>query len=227
MVSAERPGGASKRPFDSAWIDVSVPVRSGMVHWPDDPDVEIERLADMAEGYGWNLSQICMSTHTGTHVDAPLHIVADASPVDHVPLDAMIGPARVIEIANLHAIEPDDLRHEEIGKGDRILFKTINSQRARTSSRFLEDYVGVSPAAAELLVARGVQTVGIDYLSIGPYGPEGEATHRILLSAGIWVIECLDLSAVSAGKYEMVCLPLKLAGAEGAPARAILRKAAP
>jgi arylformamidase len=225
MVSADRPGRSSKTPSDSAWIDVSVPIRSGMVHWPDDPEVEVERVADMAEGYGWNLTQICMSAHTGTHVDAPLHVVADGLTIDQLPLDAMIGPARVIEITSRHAVEPEELRGQEISTGERILFKTINSQRGWTSSRFLEDYVGVSPAAAEFLAARGVQTVGIDYLSIGRYGPEGEATHRILLGAGIWVIEGLDLSPVAAGAYDLVCLPLKLVGAEGAPARAILRKA--
>jgi arylformamidase len=223
MVFADRPTGSSRTPFDSAWIDVSVPIRSGMVHWPDDPEVEIERVADIAEGYGWNLSQICMSAHTGTHVDAPLHIVAGGLPIDQIPLDAMVGPARVIEIARLHAV--DELRGQEIGAGDRILFKTINSQRGWTNSRFLEDYVGVSPAAAEFLAARGVRTVGIDYLSIGRYGPEGETTHQILLGAGIWVIEGLDLATAAAGEYELVCLPLKLVGAEGAPARAILRKA--
>jgi arylformamidase len=196
-----------------------------MVHWPDDPEVEVERVADMAEGYGWNLSQISMSAHTGTHIDAPLHVVADGLAIDQMPLDAMIGPSRVIEITSRHAVEPDELRGQEIGAGDRILFKTINSQRGWTNSRFLEDYVGVSPAAAEFLAARGVQTVGIDYLSIGRYGQEGETTHRTLLRAGIWVIEGLDLAAVAAGAYDLVCLPLKLVGAEGAPARAILRKA--
>jgi arylformamidase len=224
MTSSDRRGSSMNSPSDQGWIDVSVPVRPGMVHWPDDPEVQIDRVADMAKGSAWNLSRISMSAHTGTHVDAPLHVVGDGLAIDQVPLDAMIGPARVIEIADRHAVEPQELQGQEIRPGERILLKTINSQRCWTNTRFIEDYVGLSPAAAEFLAARRVRTIGIDYLSIGPYGPDGEATHRILLRAGIWVIEGLDLSLVEAGSYDLVCLPLKLIGADGAPARAILRR---
>lgn len=218
--SSSLPGPLS----DRGWIDISVPIRSGMVHWPDDPEVEIERVADMAEGYAINLSQISMSAHTGTHIDAPVHVVADGLPIDQMPLTAMVGPARVIEIAHRQRIEPQELLDKDIRAGQRILFKTINSQRCWASNRFVEDYVGLSPAAAEYLVTRHVQTLGIDYLSIGPYGPDGEETHQILLHAGVWIIEGLDLSPIGTGEYEMICLPLKLIGAEGSPARAILRR---
>jgi arylformamidase len=224
MTRPGGPGGSAKDSLDQGWIDISAPVRSGMVRWPDDPEVEIVRVADMANGHAYNLSRISMSAHTGTHIDAPLHLLSDGQAVDQMPLEAMVGPARVIEITNPRAVEPEELRGQEIQLGERILLKTINSQRCWTSSRFVEDYVGVSPAAAEFLAARRVRTVGIDYLSVGRFGPEGEQTHRILLGAGIWLIEGLDLSPVEAGSYDLVCLPLNLVGADGAPARAILRR---
>ncbi len=224
MAHTDSSGKPAGIPFEEGWIDVSVPIRPGMVHWPDDPEVEVDRVADTAKGCAWNLSQIRMSAHTGTHVDAPLHVVAGGTAIEQMPLEAVVGRARVIEIAGPRAIEPRELRDKDIQPGQRILFRTTNSQRCWTDSRFVEDYVGVSPAAAEYLVQRRVRAVGTDHLSVGPYGPDGERTHRVLLQAGVWLIEGLNLSAAPAGQYEMVCLPLKLVGAEGAPARAILRK---
>lgn len=211
-------------PFDQGWIDISVPIRSGMVHWPDDPEVEIDRVTEIADGYETNLSLISMSAHTGTHIDAPLHVIPGGLAVEQMPLPAMVGRTRVIEIANQQTIEPRELHDKDILPGERVLFKTINSQRGWKNSRFFEEFVALSPAAAEYMVQRKTITVGIDYLSIGPYGPEGEETHQILLNAGIWVIEGLDLSAIEAGLYDMVCLPLRLVDTEGAPARAILRR---
>ncbi len=178
IVSTGKAGGI---PNDAGWIDVSVPIRSGMVHWPDDPEVEIERVADMADGYVCNLSQICIGAHVGTHVDAPLHLLPEGLPIDRMPLEATVGAARVIEIASPRAIEVRELRDKDIQPGERILFKTINSRRCWGSDRFFEDYVGVWPEAAEYLVERKVRTVGSDYLSIGPYGPVGEQTHQVLL----------------------------------------------
>lgn len=206
------------------WIDVSVPVRSGMVHWPDDPEVEIERLADMADGSAANLSLITMGTHTGTHIDAPLHFLPKGASVDAMPLAAVIGPARVVEVGAARSIGAADLANRNIQPGERILFKTSNSDRCWRTDEFVQDFVGLSPEAARYLVDRGVRTVGIDYLSIGGYTEEGDNTHQVLLGAGVWVIEGLDLSAVTPGQYEMICLPLRLVGAEGAPARAVLRR---
>jgi arylformamidase len=224
MTDTHQPEHPKTPLFDQGWIDVSVPIRSGMVHWPDDPEIEIDRVTEIADGYPSNLSTISMGAHTGTHVDAPLHVIAGGPSVEQMPLPAMVGRARVIEIANQQTIEPRELRDKGILPGERVLFKTINSQRCWKNNRFFDDFVALSPAAAKYMVERQVLTVGIDYLSIGLYGPEGEETHQILLSAGIWVIEGLDLSAIEAGVYEMICLPLKLAGTEGAPARAILRR---
>ncbi len=227
MTDGHRPEETVNTPLDRNWIDVSVPVRAGMVHWPDDPEVEIIRIADMAEGYPMNLSMLSMSAHTGTHVDAPLHMVSEGAAIDQAPLALLVGRARVIEIVSEKIIEPGELRDKGIEPGSRILFKTANSPRCWKASGFVEDYVGLSPAAADYLAERKVALVGIDYLSIGPYGPENEQTHQVLLHAGVWVIEGLDLSAVEAGEYEMVCLPINLVRAEGSPARVIVRRMHP
>lgn len=217
-MHAERTG------HDHPWIDVSAAIHADMVRWPGDPQVQVTQLSSIAAGQSYNLSWISMGAHSGTHIDAPLHLLAGAPSMDEVPFGALIGPAQVIEVTSERWVEPEDLRPFTIGPGDRILLKTTNSQRCWKSSDFIEDYVSLSPAAAHYFVDRGVASVGIDYLSIGEYGPAGEDTHKTLMHAGIWIIEGLDLSAAAPGWYDMVCLPLKLTGAEGAPARVVLRR---
>jgi arylformamidase len=205
------------------WIDISVPLRTGMVHWPGDPDVQFERLQDMERGDVCTVSRMALGAHTGTHMDAPLHYLRTGKSIDQMPLSATIGRARVIAIADPVAIAPEDLRPHSIRRGERILFKTRNSARCWQSKPFFEDYVFLSPAAARYLAARRVRTVGVDYLSVGTSGEDGVETHRALLEAGVWIIEGLDLSRVQPGKYDLVCLPLRIAGGDGAPARAVLR----
>ncbi len=223
----------------SRWIDISAPLESGMAHWPGDPDVAIERLLSIDRGDSFNLSSVSMCLHTGTHVDAPLHSITSAASTDAMPFEAMLGRARVIEIAGLKHITAERLRPYRIRRGERVLFKTSNSARcwsprgtpdAKSSGKemclnpdFVDDFVALAPDAAEFLAERRLKTVGIDYLSIGPEGDDGIATHRILLSAGIWIIEGLNLARVRPGNYELICLPLRIPGADGAPARAILR----
>lgn len=207
----------------AAWIDISVPVYSGMVHWPGDPGVLIERTQDMSRGDVANVSKLELGAHTGTHMDAPRHFLADGAALDDLPLDAVIGPARVIRIEHPQAILPAELEPHDLQPGERVLFLTRNSERCWTGSEFVEDFVYISAAAARFLVERRVRTVGIDYLSVGGFVHDGVETHQVLLGAGIWLIEGLNLSAVKPGAYELVCLPLRVAGAEGAPARAILR----
>lgn len=219
---ARRPRSASDE-MAAAWIDISVPIRSGMVHWPDNPDVRIERTQDLSRGDAANVSRLELGAHTGTHMDAPRHFLADGAALDDMPLDATIGPARVIRIAHPQVILPAELEPHRLRAGERVLFLTRNSERCWNDSRFVEDFVYVSAAAARFLARRRVRTVGIDYLSVGGYLHDGVETHRILLGAGIWLIEGLDLSAVKPGAYQLVCLPLRVAGADGAPARAILR----
>jgi arylformamidase len=205
------------------WIDVSVTVRSGMPHWPDNPPIVMERAMDLSRGDGCNLSHLAMGVHSGTHMDGPVHFLPDAPGLDEMPLTATMGEARVIEIEHPREITVGELRKHQLRPGERVLFRTSNSERVWNESGFVEDFVYIGEQAASHLAETGVRTVGVDYLSVGGY-PDGSAVHRILLDAGIWIIEGLDLSAVAAGRYELICLPVKLHGSDGAPARAILRR---
>jgi arylformamidase len=209
---------------EGGWVDVSVPLRSGMVHWPDNPPVRIERMLDIERGDVANVSTISLGSHTGTHMDAPIHFVRGGEGMDRMPLDATMGPARVIEIQDPTSIKPDELDPHGIGRGERVLFKTRNSSLPWWTQDFIEDFVYVSREAARYLAERGVRTVGVDYLSVGGFYADGVETHQALLGAGIWVIEGLDLSRVEPGEHELICLPLKVEGGDGAPARALLRE---
>ena len=211
------------RTVKGGWIDVSVALRSGMIHWPDNPPVRIERMLDIEHGDAANVSKISMGSHTGTHMDGPLHFVRKGKGLDEMPLDATIGRARMIEVRDPESIKPGDLRRHKLGSGERILFKTQNSARRWSSEDFIEDFVYVSQEAARYLADRGIKTVGVDYLSVGGFRKDGVETHQALLEAGIWVIEGLDLSEVKPGEYELICLPVKIEQSDGAPARAILR----
>ena len=205
----------------SRWLDVSVPLRDGMLPWPGDPAFRLRRLSDMERGDVCTVSALSMSAHAGTHVDAPLHYVRRGRSVDRWPLDATVGPARVIVIRHPRVIDVDELQTHRIRKGERLLVKTRNSARKRPGM-FFKDYVSVSPAAARYLASRHLRAIGIDGPSIGPF-EDGAETHRILLDAGIWIVEWLDLRRIPAGPCELMCLPLRVVGGDGAPARAILR----
>lgn len=201
------------------WIDVSVPLRTGMVHWPDNPPVTIERTLDIERGDVANVSRLSM----GTHMDAPLHFFQKGKSIHTMPLSVGMGQARVIEIRDPESIKPEELRPHQIQRGERILFKTSNSARCWQTDDFVEDFVYISQEAARYLAAKQVQLVGIDYLSVGGFFKDGVETHHALLEADIWLIEGLNLSEVEPGIVELICLPLKIEDAEGAPARAILR----
>lgn len=205
------------------WIDVSVTLRSGMVHWPDNPPVVIERRMDMDCGAVCNVSHMSLGAHTGTHMDAPMHFLRKGASLETMPLDATIGPARVLEIKDRESIKPEELKSQRIREGERILFKTRNSKRSWKTDVFDEDFIFISKEGAQFLVDHGVQTVGVDYLSVGGFKKDGRETHEILLSAGVWVIEGLNLAKIQPGKYDLICLPLKVQRSDGAPARAILR----
>ncbi len=207
----------------NGWIDVSVSLHSGMVHWPDNPPVQIERTLSIEHGDAANVSEISMGAHTGTHMDGPIHFVQEGQGLDEMPLTATIGRARVIEISDPESIKPEELDPHRFQRGERLLFKTQNSARRWSSEDFIEDFVYVSQEAARYLADRGTQTVGVDYLSVGGFRKDGEETHRALLEAGIWVIEGLDLWEVEPGEYELISLPVKIERSDGAPARAILR----
>jgi arylformamidase len=207
------------------WIDVSVPVRSGMVHWPEDPEVKLERTKSIADGEEANLTRLDMSAHTGTHMDAPLHFFDEDPGMEGLPLDAVIGPARVVRIEGEEPIDRGHVEELDLRAGERVLFRTTNSDRPWWDRDFDPAFVHVSLEAAELLGEAGVALVGVDYLSVGGYETDGAETHRALLGAGIWIVEGLDLSEVEPGDYELICLPVKLVDSDGAPARALLRRA--
>ena len=165
-----------------------------------------------------------MSAHTGTHMDAPLHFVAGGRSIDTMPIDATVGPARVIAIDHEQYIGREEMERHDLKRDERVLFKTRNSKLwPRSYELFLPKFVAISASGARCLVERGVRTVGVDYLSVGAFEGDGIETHQILLGAGLWLIEGLNLSHISSGEYDLVCLPLKIQGGDGAPARAVLR----
>jgi arylformamidase len=195
-----------------------------MVHWPGDPEFHIERATDQEKGDVATVSRMTLGVHTGTHMDAPLHFIRHARSIDTMPLDATVGPARVIPIRDRKSIKRAELVEHGISASERILFKTANSEHSWNNDQFDEDFVYISQDAARYLAECRVHTVGVDYLSVGGFRQDGPETHEALLGAGIWIIEGLNLGAVEPGEYELVCLPLRLMGAEGSPARAILRR---
>lgn len=209
------------------WIDISVPITHGMVHWPGSPPVLVERVSHLEHGHESNASQIALGVHTGTHVDAPVHFRAGLAGVEGIPIDALVGPARVIAIRDPVHVTVAELEAANVDAGERILLKTRNSPGVwQRSPAFVEDAVHLTTEAAAWLAARRVRTVGIDYLSVAGYAA-GNAVpvHHTLIDAGVWIIEGLDLTAAPEGACELVCLPIKLVGADGAPARAIIRPA--
>jgi arylformamidase len=194
-----------------------------MVHWPGDPAFHIERAHDQEKGHVATVSRMALGVHTGTHMDAPLHFIRNGATIDSMPLDATVGRARVIAIDDPQSIKRGELLAHRISAGERILFKTHNSDGAWNTDQFDEDFVFISHDAAAYLAESGIRCVGVDYLSVGGFREDGPETHHALLGAGIWIIEGLNLHGIEPGDYELACLPLKLIGSEGAPARAILR----
>lgn len=206
------------------WLDISAPVHPSMPTFEGDPPVSFELVKSLANGDVCNLTRIDMGAHSGTHIDAPIHFVAGGASSEAIPLDAAIGPAWVADAREQsRAITADDLGRLAIPIGEtRILFRTPNSQLWERPG-FQTGFVGLEASAAAALVRRRATLVGIDYLSIAPFG-DPTPSHVALLSAGIVVLEGLDLRAVEPGPYELLCLPLRIAGSDGAPARALLRR---
>ncbi|MBF0554528.1 MAG: cyclase family protein [Nitrospirae bacterium] len=206
------------------WVDISIDNKNGMVVWPGDPEYSMKRIHDIDKGDTLNLSLITMTSHTGTHMDAPLHWIRGGKSIDEMPLSITVGTARVIEIKDTESIKVSELKDYALKKGERILFKTLNSKNRM--DKFTGDFVYISVEAARYISQIGVLMVGVDYLSVGGYHTDGQLIHTTLLEAGVWIIEGLDLSLADSGEYELVCLPLKLLGCDGAPSRSILRKLA-
>ncbi len=203
--------------------DISLPISPNLPSWPGDPRVMIERVAKIEEGANANLSRMDMGVHTGTHVDAPFHFLTDGKGVEHLPLDVLIGRAYVLNLPDVDIITASVLEQTGIPpRTHRLLIKTRNSQYwARGERDFQIGFVGISTDGAEFLVNSGIKLIGVDSLSVAPY-KQSRPTHEILLKANVVIVEGLDLSEIAQGHYMLYCLPLKLAGCDGAPARAIL-----
>ena len=204
-------------------IDVSVPLDSNLPTYPGNTPFALEPVARIKNGDSSNLSGLRMSAHAGTHVDAPRHFFDDAAGVEALPLELLIGRARVIEVLSRKGVGAAELAAIDLSEDVRVLIKTYNS-RLWGSAEFHADYVGVTESGARLLVDRGVKVVGVDYLSVEAFKTPGAPAHHVLLGGGAIVIEGLNLRDVEPGVYELVCLPLRVVGCDGAPARAILRR---
>jgi arylformamidase len=209
----------------SGWVDVSSPISQDMVHWPTSPIYpHIEPVKHPSKGNEVTMFQININVHNGTHIDAPRHFIEDGITIDEMPLDTIMGEARVIEVEDNESIKPKELAGHDIQPGERILFKTRNSSLYKLG-KFVEDYVYISNEAAYFLRDKKVSVVGIDYLAVGSIKDKENLfeVHKTLLGSGIWIIEGLNLSAIKAGRFEIICLPLKISLADASPARAIVR----
>lgn len=203
--------------------DITVPISPMLPVYPGDPPVEVTPVMQLAQGDSANVSRVLLSSHTGTHLDAPRHFFAHGAAIDDIDPQVFLGPARVCHLDQSTPITADDLRSLDLQGCRRVLFKTQNSALWECPG-FQPDYVALTAAAAQLLVTLGVQMVGIDYLSVDAFSAEDFPVHRTLLSVNVLILEGLNLQDVPPGNYELLVLPLLLAAGDGAPARAILRR---
>jgi len=205
-------------------LDISVPVSPGLPVWPGDPEIVLEQYRAISKGNTSTDSRLACSVHSGTHVDAPAHFFENGATVEQLPLDVLIGRATVVEVLNDDIITPEILEARALpAETRRLLFKTKNSALwGDRDHQFNPDFVALSSESAKWMANKGIKLVGIDYLSIQLFKDAEPLTHRILLAAGIIILEGLNLQGVNPGEYQLICLPLKLAGSEGAPARTVL-----
>ena len=204
--------------------DLSVPISSELPTYPSDPGIKIEEWSSLSKGDGANVSALSFGAHTGTHVDAPAHFIEGTKKVELLDLGVLIGEAEVVEVPEEQLTIDENFVAQNCVPGTiRVLFKTRNS--ALWSGDFKTDFTHLDLPAAERLVRNGVRLVGIDYLSVEKFGSKDHEVHRALLSHEVIILEGLNLSEVPAGKYELICLPLRLRSnlGDGAPARAVLR----
>jgi arylformamidase len=211
----------------AGWIDATATLDPATTPvYEGDAPMTFEFLMDMRRGDRLTLSKYSLGAHSGTHIDAPMHFIADGAPIDRLPLERLIGRARVIEIADdVQAIDAAELDRHDWRSAQRVLFRTRGSIRGwMTSPVFHRDFAYIAPDAAQRLADAGVQLVGIDYLSAEQFGAPAPRAHQILLGKGIPILEGLSLVSVRGGDYDLIVLPMKVGGHEGAPARAVLRK---
>jgi arylformamidase len=202
--------------------DISVPIRTGGVVYPGNPEIEVTLQQAVAKGAGANVSFVRFGSHSGTHADAAKHFYDDGQTVDQIPLNKLIGPAILFSFPDdVLAVGAEHLRKHELTEHTRVLLRTRNSALL-SKKEFAEDYTYLAPDGAQYLVDKGVELVGIDYFSIEQFHSGHHNTHKILLAKSVVILEGLDLSAVGPGEYELICLPLRIEGCDGAPARAVL-----
>jgi arylformamidase len=202
--------------------DISVPIRSGGLVYPGNPEIDIALQQAVAKGAGANVSTIRFGSHTGTHADAARHFFDDGQTVDKIPLERLIGPALLLSFGDdVRSVGAAELRAHDIKGQTRILLRTRNSAFL-SQKEFVKDYTYLAPDGAQYLVDQGVELVGIDYLSIEQFHSGHHLTHRTLLERSVVIVEGLDLSVPPPGEYQFICLPLRIEGCDGAPARAVL-----
>ncbi len=201
--------------------DITLEISRDTVVYPGDPLVEIAQVMSIPNGDPLNLTSISMGAHTGTHVDAPRHFCENGMGIHELPLDCLIGSAKVFHVKG-DAVDYENLKAFDIVKGDIILIRTRNSDMIADAGEFYTDYAYITPAAASYLAGVGIKTLGFDYLSVERYGSTSFETHHALLDRGIVIIEGLVLKDIKPGKYEIMALPMKLKGGDGSPARVVL-----
>jgi arylformamidase len=209
--------------LNSAVIDISVALSSDMPVWPGSPGVAISRQQSIADGADANVTRLTLDVHCGTHVDAPDHFLNDGRLIDSVPLDRLLGTADVVDARSASRLDAEQLDALEVPADcQRLLLRTRHQAGWSRESSFDKEFTGLDESGAGWVADRGIALIGIDYLGIQAYsaGPE---THRILLREGIAILEGIELAHVSSGRYELLCLPVLIAGAEAGPARAVLR----
>ena len=206
-------------------IDISVPLYPDMPVWPGSAGIQLTQTSRLDKGDSVNNSKLICDVHIGTHIDAPLHYIKDGKSIEQLELENLIGLAVVAYLPEAEVITKNVLEELSLPEGTRrLLLRTRNSSLWETGShQFQTNYVALTQDAAQWVVDHDICLIGIDYLSVQRYG-ENPQTHEILLSAGVIIVEGLNLARVEPGQYELICLPLKLVGSEGAPARAVLRK---
>jgi len=204
------------------YYDISLNLSADTARWITSIPFELHERRRIVRGDASNSSAVTMSLHSGTHLDAPFHFVADGPTIDKLPLDHFLGPALVCEVGADRYIEAEHVAQIDLGGITRVLFKTRNSELLKRGV-YDPDFVAFSVPAAEALVAKGVKLVGLDFLSVAHAGEEQVPVHRAFLDRGVALLEGVDLSAINPGRYELICFPLRIRGADGAPCRAVLR----
>jgi arylformamidase len=207
----------------NAFLDVSMPLVTGMAHWPSDPPFSMERYKYPEKGDRSTVSFLHMGSHTGTHMDAPRHFLPGGTGVDEAPLEYLIGPCQVADCRGRKSVSLREVTGLDVAAAPRVLFHTDNSERLAARNEFFADYVAVEEAAARWLIGQGAVLIGVDGLSIDPYHANPGA-HLAVLETGKIVVEGLCLAGVEAGRYELICLPLRIKGCDGSPVRALLRR---